>query len=155
MSCGLLKELQALIAFACYDLPSVIKRGASLADGAIKDVMTYIFYGVTDPDLITYVDQFKLGLRKFKGLCTQSYRQDQMLVFFWEALLSIPECLYRHKTLLVYFGNGLIEKGMLSHKSLYVSGEKISDRTLLRKKAVMLCTCMKMMALVKSKGSSY
>ncbi len=83
MSCGLLKELQALIAFACYDLPSVIKRGASLADGAIKDVMTYIFYGVTDPDLITYVDQFKLGLRKFKGLCTQSHRQDQMLVCFW------------------------------------------------------------------------
>lgn len=68
-----------------------------------------------------------------------------------EALLSIPECLYRHKKLLVYFGNGLIEKGMLSHKSLYVSGEKISDRKLLRKKAVMSCTCKKMMALVKSK----
>jgi hypothetical protein len=72
MSCGLLKELHALIAFACYDSPSLIKQGASLSEGAIENVMTSIFYGNdkngADSDLITYVDQFMLGLNKFKGL---------------------------------------------------------------------------------------
>ena len=65
MPCGLLKELQALIAFACYNLPTLIKRGASLSEGAIEDVMTSIFYGDNkngaDPNLITYVDQFCSG----------------------------------------------------------------------------------------------
>jgi hypothetical protein len=85
MSCGLLKELHALIAFACYDLPSLIKRGASLSEGAIEDVMTSIFYGEdtkngADPDLITYVDQFMLGLNKFKGLYTQSLQAEDQMV---------------------------------------------------------------------------
>jgi hypothetical protein len=73
MSCGLLKELHArIIAFACYDSPSLIKLGASLSEGAIENVMTSIFYGNdkngADSDLITYVNQFMLRLNKFKGL---------------------------------------------------------------------------------------
>jgi hypothetical protein len=98
MSCGLLKELQALIAFACYDLPSLMKRGASLSsEGAIEDMMTSIFYGEdtkngADPDLIIYVDQFMLGLNKFKGLYTQSLQAGGPNGASGEALLlSIPE----------------------------------------------------------------
>jgi hypothetical protein len=72
MLCGLLKEFHALIPFACYDLPSLMKRGASLLEGTIKNVMTSIFYGNdkndADSHLITYVNQFMLGLNKFKGL---------------------------------------------------------------------------------------
>ena len=37
MSRVLVKDWQALIAFACYDSPSRIKRGASLSDAAIDD----------------------------------------------------------------------------------------------------------------------
>ena len=74
MSGGRLKELQALIAFACYDSPSLFRRGASLSKAAIENVMSSIFCGDekngTDPDLITYVDQFMLGLNKFKGCVT-------------------------------------------------------------------------------------
>jgi hypothetical protein len=72
MSGALLKELQALIAFACYDSPSLIRRGASLPDTAIENVMASIYYGNAkngaDPDLISYDDQLMLGLNKFKGL---------------------------------------------------------------------------------------
>jgi hypothetical protein len=72
MSRGLLKELHTLLSFACYNSPSQIKRGASLSEGAIENVMTSILYGNgkngADSDLITYVDQFILGLNKFKGL---------------------------------------------------------------------------------------
>ena len=75
MLCGLLKELQALIAFACYNSPAPISQGASLSEGIIEDVMSSIFYGGdkygADPNLITDVDQFMLGLNKFKG-CTDS-----------------------------------------------------------------------------------
>ncbi len=83
MPCGLLKELQALIAFACYNSPTLIKRGASLSEGAIEDVMTSIFYGDdkngADPNLITYVDQFLLGLNNSRG-CTHSHcKLDQMV----------------------------------------------------------------------------
>jgi hypothetical protein len=159
MSCGLLKELHALIAFACYNLPSLIKGGASLSDGAIEDVMTSIFYGDdtkngVDPDLITYVDQFMLGLNKFKGLHTQSLQAGPNGAS-GEAILSIPEYLHRHKKLLVYAGDGSIEKGILSQKLLFGTGEKISGHTLVRMLKVVLCNCRKMMAIVKSKGSPY
>jgi hypothetical protein len=133
MLCSLLKELQVLIAFTCYDSATLIKRGASVSDGAIKDVMTSIFYGDdkygAEPHLITYVDQFMLGLNKFKGLYTQSLQAGQNGAF-GEALLSIPEYLHRQKKLFVFVGNGSIEKAILSQKSLFGTGEKISGRTL-------------------------
>jgi hypothetical protein len=76
ISGGLQKEIQALIAYACYDSPSLIRRGGSLGESAIENKMTSIFYGEgtngADPNLITYDDQFLLGLNKFKGLYTQS-----------------------------------------------------------------------------------
>jgi hypothetical protein len=57
MSCGLLKELHALLVFACYDSPSLIKQGASLLKGAIENVITSMFYendkNGADSDLIT------------------------------------------------------------------------------------------------------
>ena len=161
MSGALLKELQALIAFACYDSPSLIRRGASLPDTAIENVMASIYYGNAkngaDPDLISYDDQLMLGLNKFKGLYTQSL-QTGPNASSGEVLLSIPEYLHRHKKLFVFVGDGSIEKGILSQKSLLAAettGEKISGRTLHRIAKAVLCNCKKMMAIVKSKGSPY
>jgi hypothetical protein len=147
MACSLLKELQALIVLACYNLPTLIKRGASLSDGAIEDMMTSIIYGDDKygavPDLITYVDQFMLGfLNKFKGLYMQSLQAGQTGAS-GEALLSIPEYLHRHKKLFVYVGNGSIEKAILSQKLLFGTGEKISGRTLVRMLKAVLCNCKK------------
>jgi hypothetical protein len=158
VSCGLLKELQARIAFACYDSPTLIKRGASLlSEGAIEDVMTSIFYGDdkngADPN-VGGVDQFMLGLNKFKGLYTQSLQAGPNGAS-GEALLSISTYLHRHKKLLVYVGDGSIEKGLLLQKSLFGTGEKISGRTLVRMLKVVLCNCKIMMAIVKSKRSPY
>ena len=42
MSRVLLKELQATIAFACFDSPSLIQRGASLSEAAIEDVILFL-----------------------------------------------------------------------------------------------------------------
>ena len=109
MSRVLLKELQATIAFACFDSPFLIQRGASLSEAAIEDVMTSIYYGddkngAPDPNMITYVEQFMFGLNKFKGLYTQSLQTGSNGAS-GEVLLSIPEFLHRHKNFLVYVGD--------------------------------------------------
>jgi hypothetical protein len=66
-----LKEVHALLAFAFYNSPSLIKQGASLLESAIENV-TSIFYGNdkngADSNLMIYVERFMLGLNKFKGL---------------------------------------------------------------------------------------
>jgi hypothetical protein len=158
MSGDLLKELQALVAFACYDSPSLIRRGGSLAEVALDNMMSSIFYGddtngAPDPDLILFEDQCMLGLNKFKGLYTQSVLEGPSGEP-GEVRLSIPAFLHRHKNLHVYVGDGSIEKGLLSQKSLYGT-EKITGRTLHRMAKTVLRTCKKMMAIVKSKGSPY
>ena len=161
MSRVLLKELQATIAFACFDSPSLMQRGESLSEAAIEDVMASIYYGddkngAPDPDLITYVDQFMVGLNKFKGLFTQSLpAAGPSSTPSGEVLLSIPEYLHRHKKLLVYVGDGSIEKEILTKKSLFGKEEKISGRTLVRFSKAVVCNCKKMMAIVKGKSSPY
>ena len=153
MSGGLLKELQATIAFACYDSPALFKRGTSLSEAQIEIVMASIFShddkNGADPDMLTYVDQCLMGLNKFKGLFTQAMQPSG------DMLLSIPESLHRHKKLLVYVGDGSIEKAILSQKSVNGTAEKISGRTLLRNAKTVMCNCKKMMAIVKAKGSPY
>ena len=161
MSRVLLKELQATIAFACFDSPSLMQRGESLSEAAIEGVMASIYYGddtngALDPNLITYVDQFMVGLNKFKGLFTQSLpAAGSSSTPSGEVLLSLPECLHRHKKLLVYVGDGSIEKEILTQKSLFGKEEKISGRTLVRFSKAVVCNCKKMMAIVKGKRSPY
>jgi hypothetical protein len=162
ISGGLHKEIQALIAYACYDSPSLIRRGGSLGESAIENKMTSIFYGEgtngADPNLITYDDQFLLGLNKFKGLYTQSVHvaAGGPTSSTGEVILSIPAFLHRHKKLFIYVGEGSIDKAILSQKSLLSVGENISGRTLYRNaKTVLWCNCKKMMAIVKGKGSIY
>jgi hypothetical protein len=158
MSRVLLKELQATIAFAGFDSTFLIQRGASLSKAAIEDVMTSIYYGddkngARYPNMITYVEQFMLGLNKFKGLYTQSLQKGTNSAS-GEVLLSIPEFLHRHKNfLVVYVGGGLIEKATLSQKSVAMGGERVSGRTLVQMSKAVACNCKKMMALVKGKGS--
>ncbi|KAI2499569.1 hypothetical protein MHU86_14930 [Fragilaria crotonensis] len=131
ISGGLQKEIQALIAYACYDSPSLIRRGGSLGESAIKNKMTSIFYGEgtngADPNLITYDDQFLLGLNKFKGLYTQSVQAagGGPTSSTGEVILLIPAFLHRHKKLFIYVGE------------------------------TVLCNCKKMMAIVTRKGSPY
>ena len=138
-----------------------MRRGGSLGESAIENKMTSIFYGEgtngADPNLITYDDQFLLGLNKFKGLYTQSVHAAAggPNSSTGEVILSIPAFLHRHKKLFIYVGEGSIDKAILSQKSLLSVGEKISGRTLHRNAKTVLCNCKKMMAIVTRKGSPY
>ena len=76
----ILKEIQATVAFACYDTPSLIRRGASLGEAAIENKMSHLYYGddtyeAPGTDFIVFEDQLILGLNKFKGLYTQSVQE--------------------------------------------------------------------------------
>ena len=153
----LLKELQATIAFACFDSPSVLRRGGSLAEAAIENKMSQIFYGdvtheALDPDFILFEDQFLLGVNKFKGMFMQSAGVEDAT---GTVLRVIPEVIHRHKRLLVYAGDGSIEKRLLSQKSLHVTDKKITGRTLHTMGKNVLKNCKKMMAIVKRKDSPY
>ena len=158
MSGGLLNELQALIAFACYDdSPSLFRRGMSLSEAAIKNAMSSIFCGDdkngADPDLITYIDHFTLGLNKFKGLFTQSLQAGPNAS--GEVLLSIPDYLHCDKKLLVYVDDGSIEKGTLSQKSVNGDyGAEDHSRTLLQLLRQFYVP-VKMMVIVRAKGTPY
>ena len=109
----ILKELQAIIALACFDTPSLIRRGTFLAEAVIENKMSPIYYGddtteVPDPDLILFEDQLILGLNKFKGLYTRSVLEGPNAEP-GAVQLSIPEVLHRHKNLQLYVGEGSIE----------------------------------------------
>jgi hypothetical protein len=94
-----------------------------------------------------------LGLNKFKGMFTQSLQAGPNTS--GEVLLSIPNFIHCHKKLLVYIGDGLIEKGILSeNKSVNGTREKITARTLVRICETVSCNCKKV-AIVRAKGPPY
>ncbi len=126
--------LQNDIVYACYNSPSLIRREGSLGESAIKDKMTSIFYrerkNGADPNVITYNDQFLVGLNKFKVLLTQSVQAagGGPTSSTGEVILSIPAFLLRHMKRFIYIGEGSIDQAILSQKSLLSVGEKISGR---------------------------
>ena len=90
--------------------------------------------------MITCVDQFMLGLNIFKSSFTQSLQASNTS---GEALFFIPDHLHCHKKLLVYVGNGLIEKGIMLQKLVNGTREKITGQTLLQIAKTVLCKCKK------------
>ena len=69
----LMTEMQALIAFACYDSPTIAQGGAdSMTENTIAETMAVLYFGGDDPEIISYLDQFIKGLHRFTGLFTSS-----------------------------------------------------------------------------------
>jgi hypothetical protein len=146
----LLTEFQALIAFACYDSPSISQSGIS----EMPPLMAKLCFGDKDsnPDVICYKDQFLAGLNKFQGLFSNDVDSNASN---GETVLTMLPCLHRQSSLNIYVGEGSIEKGILSRKSLFNATATISGRTLLRLAKEVLSNCKKMMALVMACDSPY
>ena len=171
----LLVEFQSLIAFACYDSPSISGGGESMTESSMEKVMTKLCFGGNDitneddstaavDEIVCYVDQFLLGLNKFKGLYTDV--QVGGTLFDSSALLQqagaasiltmLPTLHRQGINVNIFVGDGSIEKDFLSRKSLKNStGGMISGRTMLRLAKEVLCNCKKMQALVVSSTSPY
>ena len=98
-------------------------RGASLSESAIKDKVISIYYGESkngvDLNLITYDDQFLLGLNKFKGMYTQLLQAagGGPDLFKGDVLLLIPVFFHCHKKLFVYVSECSIDKAIYCPRS--------------------------------------
>ena len=65
----LLMEFQALIAFACYDSPLIAGGSVAMTEPIMEKLMMKLCFGDNnDHNIVSYADQFLLGLNKFKGL---------------------------------------------------------------------------------------
>ena len=99
---ALLIELQAAIAYACYDSPSLICGVNSMTETQQYKTIADLYFGNSEefPNSSGFVDQFLHGLNKFHGLYTTSSceiepgvshdMQPQMLL----TLIPILVCLY-------------------------------------------------------------
>jgi hypothetical protein len=67
-------ELQSVIAFACYDSPSIIGAGVSMTEAAMEQFMTKLCFGNgNDEETICYVDRFLYGLNRFQDLAKKVF----------------------------------------------------------------------------------
>lgn len=147
----LLMEMHALIAFACYDSPSIAQGGDSMNDAEQAKTMTDCYFaGNADPETISYLDQFIHGLHRFKGVFTSSEEPNE----FGQIVLTMPQKLHRHGGLNVFVGQKSITKELLSQKN-FKNSDRIPGSTLLGKGKAVVKTCKKMMALVTASGSPY
>jgi hypothetical protein len=145
----LLVEIQALIAFACYDSPAIATGGDSMTEGAQTELIKEMYFGGGDPENISFVDQFIHGLNRFTGLFTSSEPDES-----GQIVLTMPHKLHRHAGLNIFVGPTSITKELLLKKS-FASNDSIHPRTLFRKAKEVIATCKKMMGLVTASGSPY
>jgi hypothetical protein len=161
----LLMELQAVIAFACYDSPSITGAGASMTEVTMEQLMTKLCFGDgNDDDIICYVDQFLYGVNRFQGLFVSSSgvlpSSSAVDVPAGTSTvdaaveLSIPPMLHRQGKMHIFVGKGSIEKALLRKKAP-ANETPISGRTLLRLAKEVLCNCKKLQALVTANNSPY
>jgi hypothetical protein len=126
----LMTEMQARIAFACYDSPATIAQGGdSMTKNLMAENMAALYLGSNDPEIvISYVDQFINGLQSFAGLFTSSESDE-----FGKIILTMPQKLHRHGGLNIFVGPTSITKELLSKKN-FANNEKITGRTLLKRR---------------------
>jgi hypothetical protein len=146
----LLVEIQGIIAFACYDSPTIAQGGDSMTDTAQYEILTAMYFGGDDPEIISYVDQFINGLHRFAGLFTSSESPDEL----GQIVLTMPQKLHRHLGLNIFVGPTSITKELLFRRN-FANDERITGRTLHKKAKEVVATCKKMMALVTGPGSPY
>ena len=158
-----LAEFQALIAYACYDSPSIACGGLSMTDLEQARVMTNLCFGnmQDNPEIMCYVDQFLHGLNKFHGLFTTSAIDIQPGISSnapSKMLLTMIPILHQlGREVNLYVGEGSIEKSLLIGKTVGISGSTndVTGRTLLRVAKSVLCNCKKMTAIVTASDSPY
>ena len=114
----LLSELQALIAFACYNSPYIFRSGESLKDVIIMEKMyQYCFGDPNQPDLVPFVDHFLSGVSKFQGVFENKIVENSDLPEFGQQVLSIyPTFHHEGSQGLIYIDKGCIHCSVLEQR---------------------------------------
>lgn len=133
----LLMEFQALIAFACYDSPSIAGGGIAMTESTMEKLIKKLCFGDEDDnnDVVCFVDQFLvLGVNKVKrifGGAAGGSPVQSAVDTSPDAVLSVPQFLHRQGNTNIFVGEGSIEKRLLIQKSL-TNETPITGRTMLR-----------------------
>ncbi|KAI2510078.1 hypothetical protein MHU86_4372 [Fragilaria crotonensis] len=158
----LLTEIQALIAYACYDSPSISCGAKTMTEIDQAKLMANLCFGNIDddPEIMCYVDQFLHGLNKFHGLFNASSVEIQPggSPNAPEMLLTMIPILHQMgQETNIFVGKGSIEKSLLMSKSVgrASSISNVTGRTLLRAAKDVLCNCKKLTAIVTASNSPY
>ena len=122
-------EMQATIAFACYDNDEVLKDGKGMNKKAQQKKMVDLYMPAVPPDKVRmcYVDQFLKGANQFSGLFQCNSGEDT------KKPLTIPFELHREDGKQIYVGKdgGGITRSLLTRKNLS-NTQDISGETLYR-----------------------
>lgn len=107
----LMTEMQALIAFACYDSQAIAQGGDSMTENTMAETMTALYFGGDDPEIISYLyHHFINGLHRFTDLFMSSEPDE-----FGQIVLTMPQKLvHRHGGLNIFVGPTSIIKELLS-----------------------------------------
>jgi hypothetical protein len=96
----LLMEFQDLIAFACYDSPSIAGGGIAMTESTMENLIMKLCFGDKQDDnndVVCFVDQFLLGLNKFKGIFGGAAGGSPVQGAVYtspDAVLSVPQFLH-------------------------------------------------------------
>ena len=137
-------EMQATIAFACYDNDEVLKDGKGMNKKAQKKKIVELYMPSVPEDKVRmcFVDQFLKGANQFKGLFQCNSEEDT------EKPLTILYELHRDEGSNIFVGEdgGGITRSLLTSKNL-TNPQDISGETLYRHAKEVEANCKKALAL--------
>ena len=143
-------EMQATIAFACYDNDEVLKdgKGMNKKSQVAKILELYMPSVPKDEYRMCYVDQFLSGLNQFKCLfqCNSDNENKNKL--------TIPEELHRELGKKIYVGKDGIGRSLLTSKNLS-NPQDISGETLYRHAKEVEANCKKALAVCMRSDSPW
>ena len=135
-------EMQATIAFACYDNEEVLKDGKGMNKKAqVTKIVELYMPSVPDDKLrMCYVDQFLSGSNQFKALFQCKSDPDD------KNDKTIPEELHRELGRHIFVGKEGIGRSLLTSKNLS-NPQDISGETLYRHAKEVEANCKKALSL--------
>jgi hypothetical protein len=112
-------EFQALTAFASYNSPSIAGRSIAMTESTMEKLIMKLCFADENGnnDVICFVDQFLLGVNKFKGLLCGRIAEspDQGAVNTNpDAVLPVPQFLHCQRSINVLLERDQLRKGFYS-----------------------------------------
>jgi hypothetical protein len=93
-----------------------------MTDTTQYEILTAMYFGGDDPEIISYVDQFIIGLNRFAGLLTSPESPNES----GQIVLAMPQKLRRHLGLNIFDGPTSITKELLLRSMNFANDEKVT-----------------------------
>ena len=144
-------EMQATIAYGCYDSPQVLRSGNSCRkDDLVKKINDLYMPKPNDDDSLSHVEMFLEGKGKYSYLFDTIARPENSD----ELIKVIPEVMHCMEGKVITLSPGCVDKSLLTRKNLS-NFIDISANTLYRHAKEVEANCKKALALCTAADSPY